>query len=297
MRFAPIVLLPVLLGAADLKIDHATIAGRDLKVIQAGLERVGIPTVYGGAHANGVTEMSLVSFTDGSYLEAIALQPTADPKAAAQHEWARFLKERAMPAAWALQASNLGSEAKRLDAAGVEVSAPVRAGRVRPDGVKLEWETANVGKEDRGTFFPFLIHDFTPRPLRAFPQGTPMSKEYNGISLVVIAVRNLDSAVERYRRAFGLPQAARQTDEKFGAELAVLGRAPVILARPLRADSWLAARIEQFGEGPCGFILRRGQPRAAQTTHTNASSWFGRNIVWLDVEKLGWRSLGIEELP
>ena len=82
MRFAPVVLLPALLSAADLKIDHVTIAGSDLKALQAGLERVGIATTYGGAHANGVTEMALVSFPDGSYLEAIALQPKADPKAA-----------------------------------------------------------------------------------------------------------------------------------------------------------------------------------------------------------------------
>jgi catechol 2,3-dioxygenase-like lactoylglutathione lyase family enzyme len=297
MRFALIALLPALLCAADLKIDHVTIAGRDLKAIQSGLERVGIPTVYGGAHANRVTEMALVSFEDGSYLEAIALQTKADPKGAAQHEWARFLKERAMPAAWALEAPNLEAEVGRLKAAGVAVSAPVRAGRVRPDGVKLEWETANVGSEDRGTFFPFLIHDFTPRAQRAFPQGTPTSKEFGGIALVVIAVRNLDAAVERYRKAFGLPEAVKDTDPKFQAEVAVIPGAPVVLAQPSTPDSWIAARIGRFGEGPCAFVLRGRRHPLSSLSHVNTSRWAGREIVWLDVEKLGWRALGIEELP
>jgi hypothetical protein len=296
MRFAPI-LLPFLLGAADLKIDHVTIAGSDLKAIQAGLERVGIATVYGGAHANGVTEMALVSFPDGSYLEAIALQSKADPKAAAQHEWARFLKESAMPAAWALQAENLEGDAKRLRAAGVEVSEPVRAGRKRPDGVQLEWETVNLGNEDRGTFFPFLIHDFTPRRQRAFPKGKATSDEFSGVSKVVIAVRDLDAAVERYRKAFGLPAASRQDDAQFGAKLAVMGSAPVVLAQPLSTDSWLAERVRFFGEGPCVFLLRNNRHRLSQLPHVSTSRWFGRNIVWMDSTKLGWRFLGIEEIP
>jgi catechol 2,3-dioxygenase-like lactoylglutathione lyase family enzyme len=295
MRVAPIVLLPVLLSAADLKIDHVTVAGSDLKAMQAGFERVGIHTVYGGSHANGVTEMALVSFPDGSYLEAIALQAKADPKAAAQHEWARFLKESGLPCAWALQADDLAAETKRLRAAGLEVSSPVRAGRARPDGVRLQWETVNLGTEDRGTFFPFLIHDFTPRPQRAFPQGAPVTTEFSGVSRVVIAVRNLDAAVERYRKAFGLPSAVKQVDREFGANLALLGGAPVVLAQPSTADSWIAARIERFGEGPCAFVLRGRRHPLSRISHITVSRWFGREITWVDPEKLGWRFLGIEE--
>src|SRR6476469_3416223 len=109
--------VPALLCAADLKIDHATVAGRDLKKMQAALEAVGIPTVYGGPHANGVTEMALASFADGSYLEAIAIQPKADPKAVDRHEWAQFLKEDGTPCAWAVQTNDLAADRKRLKAA------------------------------------------------------------------------------------------------------------------------------------------------------------------------------------
>jgi hypothetical protein len=56
-------------------------------------------------------------------------------------------------------------------------------------------------------------------------------------------------------------------------------------------------RIERFGEGPCAFVLRGHRHPLAQISHVNASRWFGHNIVWLDAEKLGWRALGIEELP
>src|SRR5689334_1453228 len=97
-------LLLLMLLAADLKIDHATVAGRDLKRMQAAMESIGIATVYGGPHANGITEMALASFPDGSYLEAIAVQANADPAALDHHEWAPFLKQDSAVCAWAIQA-------------------------------------------------------------------------------------------------------------------------------------------------------------------------------------------------
>jgi hypothetical protein len=287
-------LLLLFLLAADLKIDHATVAGHDLKKMQAALDAIGIPTVYGGPHANGVTEMALASFPDGSYLEAIAVQASADPAALDRHEWAQFLKQDSVVCAWATQAGDLAAEQKRLTAAGIPVSDPIRAGRRRPDGVRLDWETADLGSGSRGGFFPFLIHDFTPRPQRAFPQGKPTLRDFTGVSTVVIAVRNLPAAIEQYRKAFGLPEAIRQTDQQLGAQLAVVGSAPVILAQPLRPGSWIDQRIERYGEGPCAFILRAARP--SKYKPESKSRWFARDISWFDPTQLGWR-LGFEPAP
>src|SRR5437016_4139248 len=178
------------LSAADFKLDHVTVAGSDIKQLQAGLSALGIASVYGGAHSNQATEMALVSFPDGSYLELIGLQANADPQAVASHVWSKFLQEGATPCAFAVREKNLAAEISRLKAAGVPVSAPVRSARQRPDGVRLEWETSEIGSDPRGTFFPFLIQDLTPRDQRAFPQGKPVTKEFRGITRVVIAVKN-----------------------------------------------------------------------------------------------------------
>lgn len=276
-------------SAADLKIDHATVAGADMRQMQARLAAIGMESVYGGPHTNHASEMALVSFPDGSYLELMALQPNADPKAAAEHVWSKFLHGDAGPAAWAVRVPDIRSEVAQIKAAGVPVSEPERSGRQRPDGVKLDWETSNVGNEIRGTFFPFLIHDFTPREQRAFPQGKPVTRDFRGVARVVIAVRDLDDAVKRYRQAFGLPAAIKQVDKNFGAYLAIVGNAPVVLAQPL-PDSWLMKRLEEFGEAPCAFVLAhsRGKYHAA-----SKSNWFGAEISWFDEEKLGWR-LGFE---
>jgi hypothetical protein len=273
------------ISAADLKIDHVTIAGRELKPMQAALAAAGIPTVYGGAHANSVTEMALASFPDGSYLEAIAVRQGAAVDAVARHEWAAFLEQSGMPCAWAVQSADLAADAARLRAAGVAVGAPVAAGRTRPDGVRLQWETVNLGTDTRGSFLPFLIHDLTARNLRAFPRGKPVTGDLDGLTYVVVGVRKLEEAVARYRAAFGMAAPVRQTDREFGADLARLD-GPVILAQPLTQDSWLAQRIGRYGEGPCAFILS-GKARTGPRVR-----WFGREITWLAPEKLGWH-LGV----
>jgi catechol 2,3-dioxygenase-like lactoylglutathione lyase family enzyme len=292
VRSAMILALTATLGAgADSKIDHVTIAGSDLKQMQARLASVGIASVYGGAHSNHATEMALVSFPDGSYLELMGIPADADANAVSTHVWGKFLKENAGPAAWALRTRDLAAEVKRLKAAGVAVGAPSASGRMRPDGVRLEGETSDVGGGIRGTFFPFLIQDKTPRAQRVYPQGKPVTREFRGVARVVIAVRNLDEAIKRYHEAFSEPPPIKQADAAFGAYLALLGNLPVVLAQPLNADSWLTGRLEQFGEGPCAFVLAAENPshfRAASKTR-----WFGAEIGWFDPEKLGWR-LGFE---
>jgi hypothetical protein len=278
------------LAAADLQVDHITAAGGNLKQLQAKLSAVGIEAVYGGAHSNGATEMALVSFPDGSYLELMAPLGNGDPAALGRQPWTKFMRSDGGPCAWAVREKDVAAEARRLRAAGIAVSEPVRNGRQRPDGVRLDWETAQVGTEPNGTFFPFLIHDFSAREQRAFPQGKPLNKDFSGVGKVVIAVHDLDASAERYRQAYGVPPPLKQVDQAFGAHLAMLGGTPVILAQPLTADSWLAKRLAQFGEAPCAFVLdqRRGRYQTASETR-----WFGMRISWFDAAKLGWR-LGFE---
>jgi hypothetical protein len=286
-----IAFLPALLSAANLRIDHVTVAGSDIKALQANLSAVGIPSVYGGAHTNKTTEMALVSLPDGSYLELMGVQPGADPQFVDRHEWAKFLKGNAGPCAWAVRETDIAVEVQRLQAAGIPVAAPVRSGRQRPDGVRLEWETSDIGTGTRGAFFPFLIHDFTPRDQRAFPQGKPATRNFTSVAKVVIAVRDLDDGIKRYRQAYGLPAPIKQVDKDFGAHLALMGGLPVVLAQPLTGDNWLAQRLDRLGEAPCAFILGASQPGRYHAA--SKSRWFGADISWFDPEKLGWR-LGFE---
>src|SRR5712675_1011077 len=89
--------LPAALAAADsqfaLQIDHVTVAGTHLDAMRQALTAAaGIPSEYGGPHANHATEMALVSFPDGSYLELMGIQAKPDPAAVSMHEWRSFLE-------------------------------------------------------------------------------------------------------------------------------------------------------------------------------------------------------------
>src|SRR5258708_10554563 len=164
--------------AEQLHIDHVTVAGQDLRVLRHALEAVGVPAEDGGADSNHATEMALTSFPDGSYLELIAIQPKADLAAVSEHVWSKFLEGNAGPCAWATRVEHIDEAAK-----------PLKNGRKRPDGVQLESDTAQGGPCN-GTFFPFLIHDFTPPELHAYPSGKPTTTKFAGITKVYITVQN-----------------------------------------------------------------------------------------------------------
>jgi hypothetical protein len=282
---ATFLLITACLTAAELTVDHVSVAGVDLKQMQARLAELGIPSEYGGAHSNHATQMALTSFPDGSYLELIALQDQPDAKAVAAHYWSKQMQGNAGPAAWAVRAKNVTAEAERLRAAGILVSPPTRSGRERPDGLHLEWEAAQVGPEPNGTFFPFLIHDFTPREALASPQGRPATRNFTGITRVVIAVRDLKASSARFRQAYGLSAPREQEDARFGGRVAEFAGTTVTLVEPLNPQSWIAERIDRFGEGPCAFVLGKFEKS------TPKMGWAA--TTWFDSAKLGWH-LGFE---
>jgi hypothetical protein len=206
-----LVVLVLPLCGADLvidhvKIDHVTIAGTRLEDMRAAFSAAtGIATEYGGPHSNHATEMALTSFPDGSYMELMGIQKGADPAAVAAHTWSRFLRDNGGPCAFALRVPDVTAEIERLAKAGIRTGHAEKSGRTRPDGLTLSWETADVGSGARGSFFPFLIRDFTPRENRVYPSGKPTSTAFRGIGLVVVGVRSLDESIAKYRKAFALP--------------------------------------------------------------------------------------------
>ena len=269
------------LMAQQFHIDHVTVAGNNVEAMTKALSRLaGITAQYGGSHSNHATEMALASFPDGSYLELIAIQPKADPGALAAHYWHKFMEADAGPCAWAIRPADLWAEVERLRKAGIAVTDPRRAGRKRPDGVELDWETAQIGPTNGG-FFPFMIHDFTPRENRAFPTGKPTTSKWTGIANVVICVRDLGDAIVRYRQAYELQAPVMESNVALCAKVALFPGAPVVLAAPLSQHSWLDDRLNRFGEAPCAFVLG-----ARPTTTLD-------KISWADAEQLGWH-LGFE---
>src|ERR1700758_94263 len=104
-----------------LKIDHVTVCGTELEVMQKAFASVGLEPDYGGPHANGVTHMALVGFEDGSYVELIAPHK---PGLAAGSYWSKFMAGDAGPCAWAVETADIRADIATLQAAGIATRGP-----------------------------------------------------------------------------------------------------------------------------------------------------------------------------
>ncbi len=261
-----------------LRIDHATLAASSLDRLEDAFAAVGLPTEYGGMHSNGVTEMSLLGFPDGSYVECIS---TAEPDVESPL-WDAHIRNDGGPCAWAVRAGDLPAEATRLRDAGIAVDGPEPMARERPDGVELAWELAMLGEGEPGATLPFLIADETPREWRVSPTPAAAESELTGIERVVLGVPDADRVAEQFRRAFpDLPEPVREAGEPFEATLVRFPGAPPVLAEPA-AGSGLADRLERFGPSPCGLLLGTTDvEQSAERFGLDARvSWEGREVGW-----------------
>ncbi|MGA9527239.1 MAG: VOC family protein [Terriglobales bacterium] len=272
-----------------LELDHTSICGSKLDTLKQMFTDVGLTPDFGGPHGNGITQMAAVGFDDGTYIELIA---PIKAGATSGSDWAKFMGEDAVTCAWAVGTNVLLQEVDRLKKAGVSVTAPQRGSRKRPDGMSVEWMTADVGSGTPGSVMPFMIEDETPRAWRvqtsASVQGAPVS----GVENIVIAVTNLDASIAMFRKAYGWSDPLIENQRDWG-KMAYFPGEPVILVAP--SGGWIADRIAEFGESPVAILLAgRDFPAAVKKYKLGGTkTWFGQKVAWFDERKLKGVRLGV----
>jgi hypothetical protein len=182
-------------------------------------------------------------------------------------------------------------EVDRLKKAGVAVTTPARGNRKRPDGMSVEWMTANVGSGTPGSTMPFIIEDQTPRAWRVqTTEGLKGSPIY-GVESVVIGVSNLDASVSQFRKAYGWAEPIIEAQKEFG-KLAYFPGQPVILAS---GGGWVSEHINKFGESPVAYLLgtRDFAGAAKKYRLSGGKLWFGQKVGWFDAGKLKGVRLGV----
>src|SRR5215469_4619809 len=277
----------------NLLIDHVTVCGSNLEEMRQDFADGGLHTNYGGRHANGVTHMDLLTFTDGSYVELIAPASSVGGGAGMISGWSRLMENNAGAGAWAVRTDDIHGDAASLRDKGIEVRGPEAGSRERPDGAKLEWEIAIVGSGPAGGVLPFLIEDSSPRALRVPSPAQP--SEIEGVAAVIIAVRDLKPAVALFRRAYDFHEPRLEDHSEFGATIAHFSGTPVMLAAPNEENTWLDKRSARFGECPAAFLLKTVDLSRAmrQFGLKHRASWFSRDIAWFDPGPLGGARLGV----
>jgi hypothetical protein len=273
-----------------LELDHVSICGPDLDALRQAFTDAGMAPDFGGPHGNGVTQMALIGFDDQTYIELIA---PVKPGVTAGSDWAKFMSGDAGTCAWAVGTNVLLQDVDRLKRAGIAVNEPKRGSRKRPDGMSLEWMTAQIGPGTPGSTLPFIIEDQTPRAWRVQTSESVKGAPAFGVESVIVGVNNLDSAIALFRKAYGWAEPLTENQKDFG-KLAYFPGEPVILAAP-SGGGWLADRLGRFGESPVAYLLGTRDFGAATKKYklNNTRVWFGQKVAWFDPAKLKGARVGV----
>lgn len=241
-------------------LDHVVIAVGDLERTIADYRALGFTVHPGGRHPGRTSHNALVVFEDGAYLELIAW--TA-PNPAERWNTAHLAHGDGYMD-FALIPADVPRAIEEARSRGATMNGPVDGGRVRPDGVELQWQTGRQVTWD----LPFFCGDVTPRALRV-PEGE-VRKHANGatgIATVTVAVADLEASLARYRALLGPAVATTAPIELPGLGLRLgvveIAGAAIVLAQPTELASSSAAieiahRLAGRGEGPCAMTIRTG---------------------------------------
>lgn len=186
-----------------LTIDHVVIGVRDLEEAVAEYLTAGFNVIPGGRHADGFTHNALIVFQDGAYLELLA--PTSPAllmdASMSGKGFLSLLKDSEGLVTFALQSDDLAVDMADLQARGLATRMTPAAGRVRPDGIALRWQTAWLVEGAQ----PFFIQDITPRNLRVPDQADVCAHPNRALGLagLTVAVGDLTATGEKYRRITG----------------------------------------------------------------------------------------------
>lgn len=274
-----------------MKVDHVTIAGSRLEILQRAFAEAGVATDYGGPHSNNVTHMALLGFDDGSYIELIS---TLEPR---QHSpwWDAHIRNDGGPCAWALEVDDVAAETRRVAKLGVAANGPTHYARERPDGVCIEWDLAILGDQGMGALLPFIIKDRTPRDLRVSPSASVAGTALTGVAVVVIAVPAIEQASALFQRVYELPTPVISEWHELGARFAHFPGQPFALVAPLASDNWLALRLAHFGISPCAYLIGSSDmsTTAKRLPLTNVRGWSGQSVAWLALQRVSHLRVGV----
>jgi catechol 2,3-dioxygenase-like lactoylglutathione lyase family enzyme len=162
------------------RLDHAVISVRDLDEAVEDYRTLGFTVMLGGVHPGGWTHNALILLADGTYLELLApVEPRFldDEDALAAPNFLFALVDGEGAVGLALTTDDLTSAVTAMRQRSVNVADPRIGGRMRPDGVRLEWRSAMLGR----TVLPFFIEDITPREWRV-PANATNTTHANGVT-------------------------------------------------------------------------------------------------------------------
>jgi catechol 2,3-dioxygenase-like lactoylglutathione lyase family enzyme len=249
-------------------IDHLTIAVPDLEGAIARYRALGFDVRPGGVHPGKGTH-NAIAFTEGDYLELLAIRDRVEYRAAARRPANTHAGLEEFVAAGGgircvvLQSDDLEADVAAMRARGVDVSEVHEAGRRTPEGHEIRWKVAVPGPKNPLPLF--FIQQLVPLDERRRLAGG--AAHPNGVRFLeraYIVVRDLEGEAALYARVLGAPEPRRYKGTVIMSHMAVFqfGSAGLTLAQPY-APGPAAEALERRGPGPFQALYRTSSMGAA----------------------------------
>jgi catechol 2,3-dioxygenase-like lactoylglutathione lyase family enzyme len=185
-----------------LELDHIIVTVDDLDKAIEDYKSLGFRVMYGGKHASGTTHNALIPFSDGAYIELIALtgEEASDTDA---EDFSNFFQFGLGSAGYALSTDDLDEDVADMKERGVQATDIREGSRELPDGRTIKWRIAHIDNR----VFPLFLQDETPRKWRV-PDNERRTRHENGvkgISQITFIIDDLHTGIARYRAVLGVP--------------------------------------------------------------------------------------------
>ena len=237
-------------------LDHIVIAVNDLDEAISDFTALGFTVTPGGEHKGGLSHNALITFQDGTYFEIIAFRDGGNGHGT---HWPQLLRTGEGLVDYALRTNDLAKEVVDLHARGIAYTDPQDGGRFRPDGQRVDWQTARFSEEEPPTPFPFYCHDITARNLRV-PDGDAAihANGITGVAGIRVVVTTIAAVQDRFAALTGNTGTAIANGSD---DVAVARQYPledgqwIALIEPTAETSPLRTYLEQRGPVPYEVVL------------------------------------------
>ena len=228
--------------------DHFIILVNDLTTAMETYRTLGFEVRAGGEHPTFGSHNALIAFGDGTYLELLAFKDVALATASFWRDAVKMLRVKQGFGGFVLASNELANDVKQLRAQEFDIADPNAGSRLRPDGLRVEWQTALVGGTPSGAL-PFLIQDVTPRELRVEPVRDGFGKTAR-VKEVVVAVKHADLTRDAYRALLGVEprRVHNNTGDATGYRF-TLPWGTLIVVQPEASGNAMADQVSLRGEG------------------------------------------------
>lgn len=241
------------------RFDHTVIAVRDLDAAISAYRALGFEVSPGGRHTGLGTYNAIVRF-GLDYLELLSVYDRVEAEQGRGLAGTTLLdffeKQEGGLVGYALATNDIEQEAERFRRTGLPAQGPFGMQRLRPDGHLLSWSLLVPGSVSWRRPWPFFIHWGVSDEQRLIWEKPDVHANgvvgWTGIS---IGVRDLESAIDLYRRQIGLAHPHRNDVPALAARGATfrIGSSTIELLEPV-GDGPVQQMLATLGEGP--FELR-----------------------------------------